>query len=187
MASFYIPLTGLNADTTALNTIANDLSNMNTTGFKNQTVNFSDLFYDQLGSTGSGDPIQSGAGTQVANIETDFNAGTPDSTGLDTDVALQGNGFFVVAGGGQQFLTRDGNFSLNSSGQLVTSNGLDVMGYSATNGVVNTSGELSPVTIPVGGTEPPSATTTMGMTVTLDSEGNSFSAPVTLFDSLGNS
>jgi flagellar hook protein FlgE len=190
MASFYIPLTGLNADTTALNTIANDLSNMNTTGFKNQTVNFSDLFYDQLGSTGSGDPIQSGAGTQVANIETDFNAGTPDSTGLDTDVALQGNGFFVVSDGGQQFLTRDGNFSLNSSGQLVTSNGLNVMGYPATDGAVNTNGALSAVTIPVGGTEPPSATTTIGMTATLDSESavnSTFSAPITVFDSLGNS
>ena len=65
MASFSIPLTGLNADSTALNTIANDLSNMNTTAFKSQSTNFSDLFYQQIGSTGSGDPIQVGAGTQV--------------------------------------------------------------------------------------------------------------------------
>jgi flagellar hook protein FlgE len=187
MASFYIPLTGLNADSTALNTIANDLSNMNTTGFKSQTVNFSDLFYQEIGSTGSGDPIQVGAGTQVANTETDFSAGTANSTGLDTDVALEGNGFFVVEQDGQQYLTRDGNFSLNSSGDLVTSNGLNVMGYPATNGVVNTSGELSAINIPVGETEAPSATSTMGMNVTLDSEGSSFSAPVTLYDSLGSS
>jgi flagellar hook protein FlgE len=60
MASFYIPLTGLTSDSTALNTIANDLANMNTTGFKSQRVNFSDLFYQQVGSTGSGDPIQRG-------------------------------------------------------------------------------------------------------------------------------
>ena len=51
MASFSIPLSGLNADSTSLNTIANDLSNMNTTGFKSQTTNFSDLFYQQVGST----------------------------------------------------------------------------------------------------------------------------------------
>ncbi|WP_058185746.1 flagellar hook protein FlgE [Terracidiphilus gabretensis] len=190
MPSFYIPLTGLNADNTALNTIANDLANMNTTGFKNQTANFSDLFYQQLGSTAGGDPIQAGAGTQVSNIETDFSAGTPNTTGLDTDVALQGNGFFVVQNGGEQFLTRDGNFSLNSSGQLVTSNGLNVMGYAATNGVVNSNGALSDITIPVGQTEAPSATNTIGMTATLDSEtavGGSFSAPITVYDSLGNS
>src|ERR1700744_1483175 len=153
MPSFYIPLTGLNADSTALNTIANDLANMNTTGFKNQTANFADLFYQQIGSTGSGDPIQAGAGTQVANIETDFSAGTANETGLDTDVALQGNGFFVVSNGSQEFLTRDGNFSLNSSGELVTANGLNVMGYSAIGGVVNTNGALSAISIPVGQTE----------------------------------
>jgi len=62
MASFSIPLSGLNADSTSLNTIANDLSNMSTTAFKSQTTNFSDLFYQQIGSTGSGDPIQLGAG-----------------------------------------------------------------------------------------------------------------------------
>src|ERR1700735_168779 len=65
MASFYIPLTGLDADPTALNTIANNLSNMNTTAFKSQSVNFSDLFYQQVGATGAGNPIQVGAGTQV--------------------------------------------------------------------------------------------------------------------------
>ena len=74
MASFSIPLTGLEADSTALNTIANDLSNMNTTAFKAQTTNFSDLFYQQIGSTGAGDPIQVGAGVQVASNETRFYA-----------------------------------------------------------------------------------------------------------------
>ena len=72
MPSFYIPLTGLNADSTALNTIANNLANMNTTGFKAQTTNFADLFYQQMGQSGSGDPISAGAGTKVANISTDF-------------------------------------------------------------------------------------------------------------------
>ena len=61
MASFYIPLSGLNADSKALNTIANNLSNMNTTAYKSEKTNFSDLFYQQIGSTGSGDPIQVGS------------------------------------------------------------------------------------------------------------------------------
>src|SRR5579862_2664796 len=139
MASFYIPLTGLNADSTALNTIANDLANMNTTGFKSQSVNFSDLFYQQIGSTGSGDPVQRGSGTSVASFETDFTTGSTNATGLDTDVALQGNGLFLVSKWNEQCLTRAGNFSMDSSGNLITSNGLNVMGYPAVNGVVNSS------------------------------------------------
>ena len=65
MASFFIPLTGLSSDSTALNTIANDLANMNTTAFKSQAVNFSDLFYQQIGSTGSGDITCSHLGHSV--------------------------------------------------------------------------------------------------------------------------
>jgi len=64
MASFFTPLSGLDANSKALNTIANNLSNMNTTGFKSQSVNFSDLFYQQVGTAGSGDPIQRGSGTK---------------------------------------------------------------------------------------------------------------------------
>src|ERR1700761_5105985 len=168
MASFYIPLTGLTSDSTALNTIANDLANMNTTGFKSQSVNFSDLFYQQIGSTGSGDPIQRGSGTQVASIETDFSTGSPNSTGVDTDVALQGDGFFVVANGATQYLTRAGNFSTDSSGNLITANGLSVMGYPAANGVVNTNAPLTPVNIPVGTVQQPQQTTTLNMTANLD-------------------
>src|ERR1700761_5928034 len=124
MASFSIPLTGLNADSTALNTIANDLSNMNTTAFKAQTTNFADLFYQQIGSTGSGDPIQVGAGVKVATNETDFVQGSISQTGNATDVALDGNGFFVInSGNGSNEYTRAGNFSLTSTGDLVTSNG----------------------------------------------------------------
>jgi flagellar hook protein FlgE len=189
MASFYIPLTGLDADSTALNTIANNLSNMNTTGYKAQSVNFSDLFYQQVGSAGSGDPIERGSGTQVSSIETDFSNGSPDTTNVDTDVALQGNGFFVVDNGGSSLLTRAGNFSLDSSGNLITANGLSVMGFPAKDGVVNTDAPLTPVNVPVSAVEPPSATTSFGMTATLDSGAkvnDSISGQVQVYDSLGN-
>src|SRR6516164_1924654 len=119
MPSFFIPLTGLNADSQALNTIANNLANMNTTGFKARMAQFADLFYQQIGASGNGDPVQLGAGTQIASISTDYSSGTSNYTGLDTDVALQGNGFFVVSNGNSQYLTRAGNFSLDSSGNLV--------------------------------------------------------------------
>lgn len=190
MASFFIPLTGLEADSTALNTIANDLSNMNTTGFKAESTNFSDLFYQQIGTTGSGDPIQVGAGTEVANNEINFTNGTPNSTGVDTDVALQGSGFFIVGNGqGGYELSRAGNFSLDANGNLVTSSGMSVMGYPAANGVVNTNAPVAAINIPENGVEAPSATTNFGMTAVLDSQatiGSSTSGYAPVYDSLGN-
>ncbi len=189
MASFSIPLTGLEADSTALNTVANDLSNMNTTAFKAQSTNFSDLFYQQIGSTGSGDPIQVGAGVKVASNEIAFTQGSINSTGNSTDVALNGSGFFVVSnGGGGYEYSRAGNFSLDSNGALVTSNGLNVMGYPAVNGVVNTNAPLTTIDIPVGQVQEPKATTTLNMTANLDSAtaaGTQFPAQITIYDSLG--
>jgi flagellar hook protein FlgE len=190
MASFYIPLTGLESDSTALNTIANDLSNMNTTAFKGQSTNFSDLFYQQIGSTGSGDPIELGAGVKVASNETSFSQGSINATGNATDVAINGNGFFVIdpTNGGQEF-TREGDFSLTSTGALVTSGGAAVMGYPAVNGVVNTNAPLAPMNIPVGQVEQPSATTSMNMTLNLDSASAAntvFPTDITVYDSLGD-
>ncbi len=190
MASFSIPLTGLDADSKALNTIANNLANMSTTAFKAQTTNFSDLFYEQIGSTGAGDPIQIGAGVQVASNETDFTAGSPNSTGNALDVALEGSGFFVVSdANGSYEYTRAGNFSQSSSGDLVTANGLNVMGYPAVNGVVNTNAPLTTINIPVGAVEQPQATANFTMTANLNSTataGTQFPGQVTVYDSLGS-
>ena len=191
MASFYIPLSGLNADSTALNTIANDLSNMSTTAFKAQTTNFSDLFYQQVGSTGSGDTIQVGGGVKVASNETNFAQGSFDTSGTtSSDVALNGSGFFVVNNGGTNMLTRDGAFTQNTNGNLVTADGFEVMGYPAVKGVVNTAAPLAAVNIPVvGQVQQPQATTSFGMTANLDSEspiGTTVPGQVQVYDSLGN-
>lgn len=188
MASFFIPLTGLSADSTALNTIANDLANMNTTAFKSESTNFSDLFYQQIGSTGSGDPIDVGAGTKVASNEVSFTQGSMNSTGNNTDVALDGNGFFVVNNGGSYEYTRAGDFSLDSNGGLMTTNGLSVMGYPAANGVVNTNAPLTAITVPIGQVQAPKASTSLSMTANLDSaatSGSGLPSQVTVYDSLG--
>jgi flagellar hook protein FlgE len=190
MASFYIPLSGLNADSTALNTIANDLSNMNTTAFKTQTTNFSDLFYQQIGANGAGNQIQQGEGVQVASNSTDFTQGSYDTSGTTaSDVALNGNGFFVVSNGSSDLYTRDGSFTQDTSGHLVTSGGLAVMGYPAVNGVVNTNAPLTAISIPLNGQEQPAvATTSFSMTANLDSasaSGATFPGTVTVYDSLG--
>jgi flagellar hook protein FlgE len=188
MSSFSIPLTGLEASSTALNTIANNLSNMNTTAFKSQDVSFSDLFYQQIGSNGAGDPLQVGAGTQVGSTETDFSQGSIDETGNATDVALNGNGFFIVQNGGQTEYTRDGNFTLSSTGALTTQSGQQVMGYPVVNGAVDTNAPLAAMQIPVGQVEQPAPTSTMSMTANLDAgaaAGTVVPAQITVYDSLG--
>jgi len=190
MPSFDIPLSGLNADSTALNTIANNLSNMNTTAFKAQTTNFSDLFYQQVGSTGSGDMIQQGTGVQVASNSTDFTGGAISSTGIATNVAINGTGFFVLDNNGSQLYTRDGNFQTSSSGTLESSAGQAVMGYAATNGVISPAGGLTDIAIPTGQVMPPSATTTFSVMQNLNSSspvGATTSGTVTVYDSLGKS
>jgi flagellar hook protein FlgE len=188
MSSFSIPLTGLEASSTALNTIANNLSNMNTTAFKSQNVSFSDLFYQQIGSNGAGDPLQVGAGTQVGSTETDFSQGSINETGNATDVALNGNGFFVVQSGGQTEYSRDGNFTLSAAGALTTQGGQQVMGYPVVNGAVDTNAPLAAIQIPVGQVEQPAATSTMSMTANLDASaavGTVVPAQITVYDSLG--
>ena len=188
MPSFFIPLTGLNADTSALNTIANNLANMSTVGFKARLAQFADLFYQNIGATGNGDPVQVGAGTQISAISTDFSSGTSNFTGLNTNVALQGNGFFVVSDGTNQYLTRAGNFSLDSSGNLITTGGLRVMGYPAANGVVNTNTALTPINIPESAILSPKATGSFSISANLDSAtaaASNFPATVNIYDSLG--
>lgn len=189
MPSFSIPLSGLQSDSTALNTIANNLANMNTTAYKSQSASFSDLFYQQVGVSGSGDPQQVGAGTKIAAITTNFASTGTSSTGKATDMALNGTGFFVVQNGGVTEYTRAGNFTLDANGNLTTQDGLQVMGYGATGGVVNTSGPLAPVNIPMNQVQQPAATTAIGVAANLDATApdGTVAPPATIrvYDSLG--
>ncbi len=190
MGNFSIPLSGLQADSVALNTIGNNLANLNTTAYKGQTTSFEDLFYQQIGESGSGDAIQTGAGVKVSATTTDFSQGTLSPTAGSNNMALAGDGFFVVQQDGVQSLTRAGNFQLNSSGGLITADGQQVMGYAAVNGVVNQTAGLQPITIPVGANEAAQATQNFSVTANLNSgatTGTTFSSPVQMYDSLGQS
>src|SRR5437660_1052092 len=86
MASFSIALTGLQANSVALNTIGNNLANLNTTAFKKQSTTFEDLFYQQIGTSGSNNPLQVGVGTRVSGTSTNFLQGTLVPTGHSTDM-----------------------------------------------------------------------------------------------------
>lgn len=190
MSSFSIPLSGLDAYSSALSAVSNNLANLNTTGYKAVTPQFSDLFYQQLGATGSGNPIQVGTGSEIGSTETDFAPGSPQSTGVPSDVAIQGNGFFIINTNGVTSYTRDGNFNVNKLGYLTTSGGGLVQGYPAVNGVVNPNGVLGPIAMGSGQISPPSATANVSLGLNLDAgstTGTTYSAPVTIYDALGAS
>ena len=131
----YLSATGVMTNPYRQDVIANNLANMNTVGYKDQTDQFSTLFYQQLNGGVNGG-VQVGVGTQVATTETDFSNGAPTSTGQATDMALQGNGFFVIDDNGQQELTRAGDFVLSNNGALQTTSGASVMGYPASGGSI---------------------------------------------------
>ena len=190
MPNFSIPLSGLTAEATALSAIANNLANQNTTGYKDTSVLFSNLFYQNLGTTGAGDPIQIGSGTQISSMPSNFAQGSVTSTGVPTDVAIQGNGFFVVQSGGITSYTRAGDFSVDKNNFLVTSEGQQVLGYPAANGVVNTGGGVGPLQLGAGTISPPTVTGNVSITTNLnsgDATGTLYSTPVTIYDSLGAS
>ena len=187
MPSFATALTGLESNNTALNTIANNLANMNTVGYKDQTDQFSTLFYQQLNGGPNGG-VQVGVGTQIATTETDFSDGSPTATAQSTDMALQGNGFFVINDNGQQELTRAGDFVLSNSGALQTTSGASVMGYPAANGSISLGSGVQPMILPLGQSLPATPTSSMNIQANLDASagvGTAVPAPVTLYDSLG--
>jgi flagellar hook protein FlgE len=192
MSAFAIPLSGLEASSSALNTIANNLSNLNTDGYKDQTLSFADIFNQAQGNSGNGDPIATGAGVQIAGTTSNFTDGTVSATGVASNMALQGNGFFVVqdAGSTQNNYTRAGDFTVNSSGQLTTSAGELVMGYPATDGVVSTAATLAPISVNQASSIPALATTSFQTNTNLDSSsavGTTYNSPITVYDSLGAS
>ena len=188
MPNFSIALTGLQADSVALNTIGNNLANLNTTAYKGQRTTFEDLFYQNIGNNGANDSLQVGVGTKVSGTATDFAQGSLTTTSSATDIALNGNGFFLVQQGGTRALTRAGDFQLDATGNLITSSGESVMGYGATGGAVNLNGGLTAIQLPVGATEAAQATQNISLQTSLNASsatGAVVTAPIGVYDSLG--
>ena len=116
-----------------LNVIGNNIANVNTVGFKSASVTFADAFSQTLGTRASGS-MQVGTGVGIAGIVNQFTQGGISNTGVQSDVAINGNGFFLVNDPvtAQQYVTRDGQFTVDSGGYLVTSSGMRVQGYNDT-------------------------------------------------------
>src|SRR5208283_2505696 len=121
MGGFSTALSGLNSASVDLSVISNALDNINTIGYKSTDANFQDLFYQQVGSSAGGNPEQVGSGAEVGSISSNFTEGTISATGVPTDVAIDGQGYFVVNKSGEQEFTRAGNFSIASNGDLLAS------------------------------------------------------------------
>src|SRR5205807_792391 len=108
---------------------------------------------------GGTNPAQVGLGERLGGIENNVTQGAAQSTGRNTDLMIQGDGFFVVDNAGQQLFTRNGSFSFDAAGSLVTSDGSVVQGWAANaSGAINTNAAQGPITLPLGTQIPPTAT-----------------------------
>jgi flagellar hook protein FlgE len=186
MGSFSTSLSGVEAASQDLSVIANNLANLDTTAYKDQEATFQDFFYQMLGTDGAGNPIQIGAGTLIGSVISAFAQGTINSTGVPTDMAIQGNGFFLEQNGSTTLYTRAGNFSQNATGYLVTTDGGYVLGYPAVNGVISPSQTLAPLQISNGQLIPPNPTTNVELTMNLDASGTAAEAATGTLTATGN-
>lgn len=187
--AFSTALSGLNADSTAINIIGNDLANLNTTGYKGNDVLFEDLLSQSIGT--GGNPDQVGLGVGQATAVPQYTQGSLQNTNGPTDAAIEGEGFFVVNDANNQTLyTRDGSFQVNASGQLVTASGDAVQGWSAVDGAINTNDPVGSITVPLGTNIPATPTTTMSLALNLNAgsaTNATFTAPIQVYDSEGTS
>jgi flagellar hook protein FlgE len=181
--SFSTALSGLAASSTALDVVGNNLANLNTTGFKADDILFKDIMGETSGST------EIGAGVATTGTSKQFTQGSIQPTAGALDVAIEGNGLFVLRNtAGTSLYTRTGSFKFDGHGTLVTATGERVQGWSAVNGVLDTNGNVGDISITALASQPPATTTKMTLSTNLDASGATgaiFSTPLQVVDSLG--
>lgn len=201
--AMYSAVSGVQAHQTRLDVVGSNIANVNTVGFKAARVTFT----DQLSQTfrgasrpqnglGGTNPVQVGTGVRVGAIATNQTQGALQQTGRPSDLAVQGNGFFVVGDGSSSLFTRDGSFSLDAEGSLVsTATGMKLLGWQGNAaGVTDTSGPITPtssIKIPLGTLTSVRQTGTLSFAGNLDArvaaDGPAYTRTAQVFDSLGNS
>ena len=162
MRSLYSGVSGLKNHQTRMDVIGNNISNVNTYGFKGSRVTFQDMLSQTIAGAskpeenrGGVNPKQVGLGMTIASIDRLFTQGSLQTTGNQTDLAISGDGFFVVSEGDKEFFTRAGTFGIDKDGTMVNpANGLKVQGWMATRNdagemVVNSSGTTEDIVVPV--------------------------------------
>ncbi|MGA3207193.1 MAG: flagellar basal-body rod protein FlgF [Syntrophales bacterium] len=184
-SALYAGISGLNASSTEMDVIANNIANVNTVGYKTQTTFFADVLSQSLsGGTGN---MQVGRGVEVSDVKTQFGPGSFETTSNATDCAINGDGFFIVKDpNGASYYTRAGSFSLNTNGDLVDTNGYTVQGYNFFGSNQNSITDIDLSNVQSA----PSTTTTLAVGANLNASttaGGTFATTQTVYDSLGGS
>jgi flagellar hook protein FlgE len=180
MRSLYSGVSGMQNHQTRMDVIGNNISNVNTTGFKRGRVNFQDMISQQMSGAakptdelGGVNPKEVGLGMNIASIDTIHTQGSLQTTGVQTDIAISGNGFFVQKSGEKTYFTRAGAFGVDNQGTLVNpGNGMKVQGWQAKDVdgqlILNTSSQTEDLVIPVGSKIAARATTNVNYACNLD-------------------
>ncbi len=155
--ALFTGLSGLAANSRALDVIGNNIANVNTTAFKSNRIVFAPTFSRNFSlgtapsdTSGGKNPGQIGLGVSIAGTQRNFNTGSISATGVATDVAIEGDGFFIVERAGERFFTRAGAFQRNQNNDLVTISGEHVMGFGVDAQFQVIEGNLVELNIPVG-------------------------------------
>lgn len=197
LRSLYAGVSGLRNHQVRLDVIGNNIANVNTVAFKASRVTFKEGFSQLLqgasrppGDLGGINPIQIGSGMNIGSIDQLFTQGTVEATGQMTDLAIQGDAFFVVSNGLRRFYTRAGNFQLDADGRLIApNNGYVVQGIVADSaGTFSSSSVIGDIQLPLGKKSPPRATSKITLTGNLNLRaqvGETHSMGVTVYDSAG--
>lgn len=184
-SSLFAGISGLTSAGKQLDVIGNNIANVNTIGFRSGRIHFGDILSQSV-TGGAAAGMQVGRGVDVAAITTQFSSGSFETTANATDLAIDGDGFFIVkdADGGDYY-TRAGAFHLDNEGYLVDINSLKVQGYNVTGTDPDTISDIS-----LSGVQSePSATTEISISSNLDAAtvaGGAFNASQTVYDSLGS-
>lgn len=191
ITSFSTALSALSAHSTAIDVVANNLSNLNTPGFKGSVVSFHDLVTQSLGAGLGETQVGFGVGRPITLRE--FSQGALQTTSGALDAAIQGDGFFLARDKNDAVVyTRGGNMMVDQDGNLTTSTGEKVQGWTTLTaaGAVDTNLAIADIVVPVGNLKAPTPTTTMSVDLNLNAaatSGDVFSSSLEVFDSLGNS
>ncbi len=199
-ASFYSALSGLDTNSTAMQVVGDNIANQNTNGFKGSSVHFEDVLGQSLGTVSGSNAT--GVGAKVGSINGNFTQGTLMTTNVDTDVAVNGRGFFILEDvtSNEQYYTRDGHFHLDNNGYLVNTGENRVQGFLYNDTGTNVVSTLADIQVDQSSMVDPNTTTTVDMVLNLDASATTdtfditdpggsseYSTAITIYDSLGKS
>ena len=182
--SVYTGASALKTFSKGMEVVGNNVANVNTTAYKGSRANFADVMSKLLLEGGPArsqiaatNPQQSGMGVEVSSIDTIHRQGTLQTTGIDTDLAIEGEGFFIVSNGSEDLYTRDGTFAFDTNGKIYDPG----TGFAVQGNLANADGtfrsEVGDLTIPLDRESEATATTTIRISGNLDASGSGVGAP----------